>query len=172
MTPADRGRTFPSAEAIMEQTLILLKPDAVARRFIGQIIERFERKGLRIVGMKMLRVSAELAGRMYAEHEGKDFYAPLMEFVTAGPLVAMVLAGKDVVAVARKLIGPTFGPDAPGGTIRGDFGMSKRYNLIHGSDSPQSARREIPLFFDTGELMKGDWPTDRWVYATQDGELL
>lgn len=156
----------------MEQTLILLKPDAVARRLIGRIIERFERKGLRIVGMKMLRVSPQLAGRMYAEHEGEDFHTPLMEFVTAGPVVAMVLAGKDVVTVARKLIGPTFGPDAPAGTIRGDFGMSKRYNLIHGSDSPKSARREIPLFFDTNELMTDDWPTDQWIYATQDGELI
>jgi len=156
----------------MEQTLILLKPDAVARRLTGRIIERFERKGLRIVAMKMLEVSPELARRMYAEHDARDFHGPLVEFITAGPAVAMVLAGNDAVAVARRLIGPTFGPDAPGGTIRGDFAMSRRYNLVHGSDSPQSARREIALFFEPDELSDGWASADEWVYATQDGELI
>ncbi len=156
----------------MQRTLIVLKPDAVQRRLVGRIVGRFEQKGLKIVGMKLLRVSPELAGRMYGIHEGKDFYEPLVEFITASPVVAMVLEGVGAIAVCRAMMGPTFGPDAPAGTIRGDFGMSKRYNLIHGSDSPESAEREIPLFFPEDELAEYDLMSDGWVYAASGGELI
>jgi nucleoside-diphosphate kinase len=155
----------------MERTLIVLKPDAVQRQLAGRIIERFERKGLKIVGLKMLRVDGDLARKMYGEHEGKDFYRPLVEFITASPIVAMVLQGPGAIAICRSLIGPTFGPDAPAGTIRGDLGMSRRYNLIHGSDSPESAAREIPLFFEPGELCEYDLVAGEWILA-RDGDKL
>lgn len=155
----------------MERTLIVLKPDAVQRQLAGRILDRFERKGLKIVGLKMLRVDEDLARRMYSEHEGKPFHGPLVTFITASPVVAMVLEGPGAVAVCRSLMGPTFGPDAPGGTIRGDFGMSRRYNLIHGSDSPESAAREIPLFFQPGELCDYDLAVGEWVLA-RDGDNL
>jgi len=156
----------------MQRTLILLKPDAVQRQLVGRIVGRFERKGLKIVGMKLLRVSPDLAKRMYSVHEGKDFYEPLVEFITASPVVVMVLEGVDAIAVCRTLMGPTFGPGAPGGTIRGDFGMSMRYNLIHGSDSPESAGREIPLFFADDELVEYDLISEGWIYARFRGELI
>jgi len=156
----------------LERTLIVLKPDAVQRQFVGRIVSRFERKGLKIVGMKLLRVSPELAARMYRIHKSKSFYEPLIEFITASPVVAMVLEGVEAIAVCRSLMGPTFGPDAPGGTIRGDFGMSKRYNLIHGSDSPDSAAMEIPLFFAEGEVADYELISDGWIYARSDGQLI
>ena len=156
----------------MERTLILFKPDAVHRGLIGRILARFEAKGLKIVALKMLRISPDQAGRMYAEHKGEDFYAPLVEFVTGGPTVAMVLEAVGAVGMARSLIGPTFGPDAPPGTIRGDLGASRRYNLVHGSDSAGSAEREIPLFFRPEELMEYDAVTSVWVYARHLGKLI
>jgi len=149
----------------MERTLIVLKPDAVQRQLVGQIVARFEAKGLRIAAMKMLHVSKDLARRMYSVHEGKDFHEPLLEFITASPVVAMVLEGHNAIDVCRKLMGPTFGPNAPAGTIRGDFGMSNRYNLIHGSDSAASAAREIPLFFGEGEVLDYEPVAMRWIYA-------
>jgi len=147
-----------------EQTLILLKPDAVQRRLVGRILARFEQKGLSIVALKMMQVSEELARRHYAVHEGKEFYEPLVEFITASPIIACVLEGVDAIATARKLMGATFGRDAAPGTIRGDFGISKRYNLIHGSDSPKSAQFEIALYFGPGEIL--DFKPDDlpWVY--------
>lgn len=156
----------------MERTLILLKPDAVQRQLVGCILSRFERKGIKIVGMKMLQVSEDLARRMYSEHEGKDFYDPLLEFITASPVVAAVLEGLEAIAIVRKLMGPTFGPDAPPGTIRGDFGASRRYNLIHGSDSPESAAREIDLFFRPDELVDYEPIISSWIYAKHLGELI
>ena len=156
----------------MQQTLIVLKPDAVQRQLVGRIVARFEQKGLKLAGLKMVQVSEPLARRMYAVHEGKDFYEPLVEFITAGPVVAMVLEGKDVIGVCRGMMGATFGPDAAPGTIRGDFGMSRRYNLIHGSDSPESAAREIPLFFAPEELMDYELHPDRWIYAEANGQPL
>ncbi|MBI5722354.1 MAG: nucleoside-diphosphate kinase [Planctomycetes bacterium] len=156
----------------MEKTLIVLKPDAVQRQLVGQIIGRFEQKGLRLVALRMLSVGPELAGKMYAVHEGKDFYQPLIEFITAGPVVAMVWQGRDAISVARKMMGPTFGPDAPAGTIRGDLGMSRRYNLIHGSDSPESAAKEIPLFFGAGEIIDYTPVGERWIYARQGEKLI
>ena len=156
----------------MERTLIILKPDAVQRGLVGRIVARFEAKGLKIVAMKMVQVSAELAERMYAEHKGKDFHQPLLEFITACPVVAAVLEGLDAVATVRKLIGPTFSPDAPAGTIRGDFGSSRRYNLIHGSDSAESARREIGMFFQPAELNEYELRISDWVYARHLGKPL
>ena len=148
----------------MERTLVLLKPDAVERRLVGTILARFERKGLDLVGLKLMRVPRALAAKHYAEHKGKPFYGPVVRFLSRGPVVAIALAGKDAVRVVRTLVGATFGPDAQPGTIRGDFGLSKRFNLVHASDSPASARRELALFFDRRELVR--WkPTDAcWVY--------
>ena len=156
----------------MERTLVVLKPDAVQRRLAGRIIARFEQKGLKIVALKMLRVPRELARTMYAPHKGKDFYEPLVEFITAGPVVAMVLEGLAAVAVARQMMGPTFCPDAPPGTIRGDLGLSRRYNLIHGSDSLDSARQEIELLFRPDEIVDYQMNGDEWVYAKWRGELI
>ena len=156
----------------MERTLIVLKPDAVQRRLLGALIARFERKGLKIVAMKMLRVSDDLARRMYAPHEGKDFYEPLLAFITASPVVAMVLEGKGAIGVCRAMLGSTFGPDAAPGTIRGDYGMSMRYNLVHGSDSPEAARREIALFFRDEEIVDYDLAEARWLYARRGEEWI
>ncbi len=156
----------------MERTLIVLKPDAVQRGLVGAVVGRFERKGLKIAAMKMLAVSEDLARRMYSVHEGRDFYEPLVAFITASPVVAMVIEGNEAIDVCRKLMGPTFGPDAPGGTIRGDFGMSRRYNLIHGSDSPESAGREIPLFFDDAEIIDYDLARDTWTYARSGEKII
>ena len=156
----------------MERTLVVIKPDAVSRRLIGQMIERFERKGLKIAALRMLQVPGQLAERMYAEHAEKDFYQPLLTFITGGPVVAMVLEGVDAILVVRRLIGPTFSPDAPGGTIRGDFGMSRRYNLVHGSDSPEAAAREIPLYFSEDEIIDYHANSGDWIYAELDGRQI
>ena len=156
----------------MERTLILLKPDCVQRGLIGRVLGRFERKGLKVVGLKMLRVSDSLARRMYAEHEGKDFYEPLVRFVTSSPVVACVLEGVGAVELARSLLGATFGPEAAPGTIRGDFGASRRYNLAHGSDSLESARREIDLLFRPEELMEYELAASQWVFAKHLDKLI
>lgn len=154
----------------MERTLIILKPDAVQRGLCGQIIERFERKGLQIVGMKLMRISQQLAETHYEAHKGKGFYAGLLKFMTASPVVVMAVAGKDAIAIARKLMGATFGSKAEPGTIRGDFGVSNAFNLIHGSDSAESAARELSLFFRPEELL--DWtPAGQvWVYDMSKGQ--
>jgi len=156
----------------MERTLIIFKPDAVQRGLVGRILWRFEDKGLKIVGMKMLRIDPEQAARMYAEHRGEEFYEPLVKFMTASPVVAVVLEGLDAVRLARGVLGPTFGPDAPAGTIRGDFGASRRYNLVHGSDSVESARREISLFFAPEELVDYELSGWTWVYARHLGKFI
>ncbi|MCR4391347.1 MAG: nucleoside-diphosphate kinase [Candidatus Acetothermia bacterium] len=137
----------------MERTLVLLKPDAVQRRLIGRIISRFEDKGLSIVGLKLLRISPELAERHYAEHRGKPFYGELVAYITSAPVVAMVVAGPRAIDTVRRLMGKTNPLDAEPGTVRGDFGQSITMNLVHGSDSPASAAREIPLFFGDQELV-------------------
>lgn len=131
----------------MERTLILVKPDAFARALTGEIIARFERKGLRLVALRQMTMSRELAARHYAEHEGKGFYDELVDFITSGPLVAMVLEGEQAVAAARQVIGATDPLQAAPGSIRGDFATSVGQNMVHGSDSPQSAAREVALFF-------------------------
>jgi nucleoside-diphosphate kinase len=131
----------------MERTLILIKPDAFARNLSGEIIARFERKGLRLVGLNLLTLDQELAARHYAEHEGKSFYDELVTFITSGPLVAMVLEGEQAVVAARQVIGATDPLKATTGSIRGDFAIEVGQNMVHGSDSPESAAREVALFF-------------------------
>jgi nucleoside-diphosphate kinase len=131
----------------MERTLILIKPDAFARNLSGEIIARFERKGLRLVALKMMTMSRELAAQHYAEHEGKGFYEELVSFITSGPLVAMVLEGEQAVVAARQVIGATNPLEAATGSIRGDFAIEVGQNMVHGSDSPDSAAREVGLFF-------------------------
>jgi nucleoside-diphosphate kinase len=131
----------------MDQTLILVKPDAFARGLTGEIIARFERKGLRIAALKHMTVDEDLAKRHYGEHEGKPFFGELVEFITSGPLVAMVLEGEQAVAAARQVIGATNPIEASPGSIRGDFAIAVGQNMVHGSDSPESADREAALFF-------------------------
>ena len=130
-----------------ERTLVLFKPDSVRRGLVGEILSRFEAKGLTLVALEMRTIDAAMADQHYAEHVDRDFYPPLRAFITGGPLVALVLEGEEAIAVTRTLIGPTDGRQAPAGTIRGDFSLSNRENLVHASDSPESAEREIKLWF-------------------------
>lgn len=136
----------------MERTFAMIKPEGVARGLVGAIIQRIESKGYRIVALKMLRLTPEMAARHYAEHQGKPFYGELVDHITSGPVVAMVLEGPGVIAGLRRMMGPTNPQDAPPGTIRGDFALEVGQNVIHGSDSPASAEREITLFFSPAEL--------------------
>ena len=136
----------------MEQTLVLLKPDCVQRRLIGQVLTRFENKALNIVAMKMLRVTPEMSRQHYAEHVAKPFYQGLEDFITASPIVALVVEGLEAVRVVREMLGKTNGLQASPGTIRGDFSSSRQMNLVHASDSPESARREIDLYFAAQEV--------------------
>lgn len=147
----------------MQRTLILLKPDSVQRRLIGAILQRFEHKGLRLIGMKLVQASRELAERHYAVHQGKPFYEALLGFLTSGPTVALVWEGREAVAVARALMGPTDGTKAAPGTIRGDFALSVQNNLIHGSDSPENAAAEIALWFQPEELVDWSPADDAWI---------
>lgn len=148
----------------MERTLIILKPDAVQRGLIGEIITRFEKKGLQIAGMKMMVIPQSTAETHYAPHKEKPFYPGLVRFMTSGPVLVMALQGVNAITIARNLMGATFGSKAAPGTIRGDYGVSNAYNLIHGSDSPEAAEKELNLFFKKEELL--DWtPTiQSWVY--------
>lgn len=130
-----------------ERTLVLVKPDAVRRGLAGEVLSRFERKGLALVALELRQIDGELADRHYAEHVEKDFYPPLREFITSGPLLAAVLEGDEAIAVVRALVGATDGRKAAAGTIRGDLSLSNRENLVHASDSPDSAAREIANFF-------------------------
>ncbi len=148
----------------MEKTLIILKPDCVQRRLIGRIVQRFEDKGLTIAGMKLMQIPNELAERHYAPHQGKPFYPGLIEYITSGPVVVLALAGQGVIDMARKQMGQTFGYEADPGTIRGDFGASKTYNLVHGSDAPESAETEIALYFQPGELLEYETPAHGWTF--------
>lgn len=141
------GRQDDGRTTVDQQTYIMIKPDAVARGFIGQIVSRFENTGLKIERMELGALSTEQAAANYAEHEGKPFYDGLIEYITSGPVVKMVISGPDAVAVCRKLMGATDPRDAAPGTIRGDFGLIMDANVVHGSDSPESAAREIGIFF-------------------------
>ncbi len=147
----------------MQQTLILLKPDAVQRRLVGPITTRFEQKGLRLVGLKLVKCSRELAEKHYAVHAGKPFYGSLLDFLTSGQTVAMAWEGREAVAVGRSLIGLTDGAKAAPGTIRGDFALSVQNNLVHGSDSPENAQAELALWFGAGELVPADGVDAHWV---------
>lgn len=152
----------------LERTFVLLKPDAVARRLSGEIIQRFERRGLKLIGMKLLQVTPELSKKHYAEHVSKPFYPLLEEFITAGPVVAMVLEGPEAISVIRGMLGPTNGRQAAPGTIRGDFGLSRQMNLVHGSDGPEAAAREIPLYFQPAELVSYVGALDGWTCASDE----
>jgi nucleoside-diphosphate kinase len=147
----------------MERTLILLKPDAVQRGLVGQILGRFEAKGLKLVAMKLMQITPDLAAKHYEQHKERKFYPGLVKFMTSSPVVALALEGIDAIKICRTLMGATFGADAAPGTIRGDFGVSRSYNLVHGSDSPEAAARELGLFFPEG-LVKFDYAAVNWIY--------
>ena len=148
----------------MERTLILVKPDAMQRGLAGEIIGRLERRGLRIVGLRLLQVDEAMAKRHYAEHEGKPFFAGLVEYITSSPIIAAVLEGSNAVAAARQTMGVTRPTEAAPGTIRGDFGLEVGRNLVHGSDGPESAEREIGIFFEGQPIATWSRDTDRWIF--------
>ncbi|GAJ02405.1 unnamed protein product [marine sediment metagenome] len=148
----------------MERTLIIVKPDAVQRGLVGEIVSRFERRGLRIVGMKAMQIDAELASRHYAVHEGKPFYEGLISYITSSPVVVMVLEGTSAIEIARRTMGATNPAEAEMGTIRADFGLEIGRNLAHGSDGPETAVREVSLFFEDHELLSYARDFDRWIF--------
>ena len=148
----------------MEQTLIILKPDAVQRGFMGKILSRFEDKGLQVVGAKFMQISQELAAKHYSDHKERPFYTGLVAFMTSSPVLIFALEGVGAITICRSLMGATFGSQAAAGTIRGDFGVSNSFNLIHGSDSPEAASKELGLFFNDGEIISWDRTVKGWVY--------
>ncbi|HET9111504.1 MAG TPA: nucleoside-diphosphate kinase [Ktedonobacterales bacterium] len=147
----------------MERTLIIVKPEGVQRGLIGQLLSRFETKGFKVVGLKLIRITPELAARHYAEHQGKPFYEGLIKHITSSPVVIGVLEGPNVINVTRALMGPTKPWEAPAGTIRGDYAVSMGLNIIHGSDGAESATREIGIFFTPEELVDYPRATDPWI---------
>jgi nucleoside-diphosphate kinase len=151
-----------------ERTLILVKPDGVQRRLIGTIISRIENRGLKIVGVKMLQVTTELAREHYAEHVEKPFYPLLEEFITAAPVVALAVEGPEAITVMRGMMGSTNGREAAPGTIRGDYGVSRQMNLIHGSDGPEAAARELEIYFKPEELYDYEPTLGQWVCADDE----
>ena len=146
----------------MQKTLLLVKPDGVQRGLVGQIVSRIEQKGLKLVGLKLMRVNQELANQHYGEHVGKPFFNDLVDFITSSPIVAMAVEGDNVVQVMRVIMGTTNPQEASPGTIRGDFGMTIGMNLIHGSDSAESAERELSLFFNSEEILDYQREVDKW----------
>jgi nucleoside-diphosphate kinase len=148
----------------LEQTLVIIKPDAVQRMLIGEIIARFERRGLRIAAMKLMQIDQALARRHYAIHEGKPFFEPLIQYITSSPVVVMVLEGNDVIETVRRTMGATNPAEAAPGTIRADFGLEIGRNLVHGSDGPETAAIEVPLFFNENETLSYGRDTDRWIF--------
>lgn len=148
----------------MERTLIIIKPDAVQRGLSGEIISRFERRGLRIAAMKMIWIDEPLAREHYAIHRGKPFYEGLISYITSSPVVIMVLEGNHAIEIARRTMGATAPADAVPGTIRADFGLEIGRNLVHGSDGPQTAEHEIALFFNKEEILSWKRDTDRWIF--------
>lgn len=149
----------------MEKTFVMIKPGGVQRELIGEIISRFEKKGIKIVGLKLMRMSREMAEKHYAEHIGKDFFDNLLVTITAGPIVAMVMEGQNVIEIVRKMAGATRPHEALPGTIRGDYVLDTGKNVIHTSDSPESAQREIKLFFDEKEILDYNLATEEWIYT-------
>lgn len=152
----------------MERTLILLKPDCVQRRLMGQVIGRFEAKGLNIIAMKMMNVSPELSKQHYAEHVEKPFYAGLEAFITGAPVLAMVIEGLDAIRVVREMLGATNGLKAAAGTIRGDFSSSRQMNLVHASDGPEAADREMKLYFSDSEICGYEPTLTPWMKANDE----
>lgn len=154
----------------METTLIILKPDAVQRGLMGRILSRFEDKGLQVVGTKLMQISPKLAETHYESHKGKGFYAGLVKFMTSSPVLVLALRGNGAITIARNMMGATFGSKANPGTVRGDFGVSNSFNLIHGSDSPEAAERELKLFFGPGEVLAFPRAIEGWVYDMSGGK--
>ncbi len=152
----------------MERTLVLMKPDAMQRGLAGEILSRLERRGLRIAALRLFQMDEAMARRHYGEHEGKPFYEGLISYITACPIIAAVLEGTDAVEVGRRTIGATNPAEAEPGTIRGDLALETGRNLIHGSDSPESAKREIALFFREDELHSYARDVDRWLFEASD----
>jgi len=148
----------------MERSLVLIKPDAIQRALAGQIISRLERKGLKIVAMKMSHIDKDLAQRHYAIHKGKPFFDDLVGFITSSPLIAIVFQGENAIQLIRQMMGATDPAKASSGTIRGDFGIDVGHNLVHGSDSPENAHSEIDLFFSADEIFEYDRELDTWIY--------
>ena len=151
-----------------ERTLISIKPDGVQRHLAGRIIARCEQKGLKLVAAKLMQISQELARQLYAVHRGKPFYEGIVKYLCSAPTLVTVWQGEGVIKITRKIIGATFGYEAEPGTIRGDFGCSQRYNLVHGSDSPESAQSEIRLFFRPDEIVDYELADADWLYGRND----
>ena len=148
----------------MERTYLMVKPDGVQRGLCGEIVSRFEKKGLKLVAMKLMVIPKETAETHYGEHKGKKFFDSLISYITSGPVLAMVWEGENAVAVCRQMMGKTNPQESAPGTIRGDYGMQVGMNIIHGSDSVESAEREISIFFRPEELVSYDRTLDTWVY--------
>ena len=148
----------------MERTFLMVKPDGVQRNLIGEIVSRFEKKGFQLVGAKLMQISQELAEQHYGEHKERPFFGELVDFITSGPVFAMVWEGENVISVSRQMVGKTNPQEALPGTIRGDYGLIVDKNIIHGSDSPESAEREISLFFESEELTFYKKDADAWIY--------
>ena len=148
----------------MERTFVMVKPDGVQRGIIGEVLQRFESKGLKLVAAKFMKIDEELASKHYGEHIGKPFYEPLVKFITSGPVLAMVWEGNNSISTVRTVVGKTNPADAGPGTIRGDYGMTTGRNIIHASDSPTSAEREINLFFEKNEVLDYTRIDEVWVY--------
>jgi len=151
-------------EEPVERTLVIIKPDGVQRGLAGDIISRFERRGLRIAAMKLMQISLELAQRHYAVHKGKPFYEPLIQYITSSPVVVMVLEGRDAIKIVRRTMGATNPAQAAPGTIRADLALETGRNLVHGSDSPETAAYETPLFFDDDAILSYSRDTDCWIF--------
>ncbi len=150
----------------METTFLMLKPDGVQRGLIGEVISRIEEKGLRIDAMKMIQIEKERAENHYAEHKGKDFYEPLLEYITSGPVVVMAVTGNSAIPVVRDIVGATDPKDADPGTIRGDFGLDIGRNIVHAADSEESAERELDIFFESGEYQEYNRVEEKWIYES------
>jgi nucleoside-diphosphate kinase len=148
---------------MIEKTFAMVKPDGVQRGLVGEIVHRFEERGLKISAMKMMRIPRELAERHYEEHVGKGFFEPLLSYITSGPVVCMVLEGENAVAAVRTMMGKTNPQDAAPGTIRGDFSQVTGRNIVHGSDSSESAKREVNLFFNDSEIQKYEKIDEAWL---------
>ena len=157
---------------IHERTLVIIKPDGVSRGLVGEILARFEKKGLSIAGMKLIKVDTAVAEKHYAEHAAKPFFKGLVSFITSAPAVVIALEGQNAVEVVRNLLGPTSGLKAPGGTIRGDYSISMQNNLVHASDSVASATRELELWFKANELVASGAGSNAglrdWFYSGED----
>ena len=153
---------------MIQRTLIIIKPDAVQRHLMGSIISRFEEKGLKIVAAKFMQIPQKLARKHYAVHEGKPFFEGVVNYLASSPVLVMVLEAEDVISMSRKLMGKTFGNEAEPGTIRGDFGACRGYNLVHGSDSPENAEYEMGLYFKPEEIVDYKLADEDWLYGSND----